>query len=69
LQSNQDAIKFYNSKVEFLDTNMVDLENVLNGKASNAKGNAPNFLDSMTNQLVVSEVLQQKLTSAASESA
>lgn len=37
-KSSGDAIKFYSSKVEFLDKNMSDLEKVVSGKASNAKG-------------------------------
>ena len=36
-QSSNDAIKFYQSKIGFLDKNMVDLENVVTAKASNAK--------------------------------
>jgi prefoldin alpha subunit len=65
-ESSEDATKFYGSKVEFLEANMVDLEKVINGKASNAKGSQ---LQSISNLLVVSDVLQQKLTSSASESA
>jgi hypothetical protein len=45
---------------------MIDLEKVINAKASNAKGS---FLFNMSNFSVVADVLQQKLTSAASESA
>jgi hypothetical protein len=37
-QTSEDAIKFYSKKIEFLDKNMLDLEKVINGKASNAKG-------------------------------
>jgi hypothetical protein len=66
-QSSDDAIKFYSTKVAFLDKNMSDLENVVSGKASNAKGTS--LLGPSTNPAVVSDVLQQKLTSAASESA
>ena len=38
LQSSSDAIKFYGTKVEYLDKNMTDLEKVVGGKASNTKG-------------------------------
>ena len=37
-QTSNDAIKFYTKKIEFLDKNMIDLEKVINAKASNAKG-------------------------------
>lgn len=48
---------------------MTDLEKVVSAKASNAKGaGAPPFSVVLTT-LAVSEILQQKLTSAASESA
>ena len=37
VKSSGDAIKFYSTKVEYLDKNMEDLEKVINAKASNAK--------------------------------
>jgi len=54
-KSSDDAVKFYHTKAQYLDKNMLDLEKLITAKASNAK--------------VVSDVLQQKLTSSASESA
>jgi hypothetical protein len=45
---------------------MIDLEKVINAKASNAKGIQP---FGKSNPIVVADVLQQKLTTAASESA
>jgi prefoldin alpha subunit len=67
IQTSDDARKFYTAKVEFLDNNMSDLEKVIGGKASNVKGTPRQYI-SLT-ITVISDVLQQKLTSAASESA
>ena len=46
-KTTDDAQKFYNGKVEELETNIKELENIVNGKANNLR--------------VVEEVLRQKV--------
>jgi hypothetical protein len=60
-------VTFYWTKVQYIDKNMLDLEKLISGKASNAKGTRQLLV--VANIQAVSDVLQQKLTSAASESA
>ena len=46
-KTTDDALKFYNAKIEELGKNVKDLENIVNGKANNLR--------------VVEEVLRQKV--------
>lgn len=46
-KSTEDAIKFYNGKIEELTSNIKQLENVVNGKADNLR--------------MIEEVLRQKM--------
>lgn len=46
-KTTEDALKFYNGKIEELGKNIKDLENIVNGKANNLR--------------MVEEVLRQKV--------
>ncbi|WPG99490.1 putative prefoldin subunit 5 [Acrodontium crateriforme] len=50
-KTTQDAVKFYNGKIEELGKNIKDLENIVNGKTNNLR--------------VVEEVLRQKVLASS----
>lgn len=53
-KSTDDAVTFYNGKIEELGKNIKDLENIVNGKANNLR--------------MVEEVLRQKMLSSGEQS-